>query len=382
MSLPPAVYIDDDASLRDLAVSLQRETLLAVDTESNSLYAYRERVCLVQLSTRTADYIIDPLAISDMGPLGQLLADPAIEKVFHAAEYDLICMRRDFGFHLHSLFDTMIAARICGIKAVGLANMLGDFFGVEVDKRHQRDDWARRPLSPSSLAYAQKDTHYLPRLRDRLYEELERRDHLEEAAETFAEHSDVSYIAPSGFDPDGYWHIGRPHSLTRKEMSILRELYLLREALAEEMDQPPFKVLGNQTLVELARSAPTQRQELAAMRGVSPGFVRRSGDRLLAAIERGRVNRLPSPPQHLPPDPDESECYYALSTWRKERARQRDVESDVIISRQALWELARRKPASMDEMRDIRGLGPWRLARYGQELLQVIHTYRNGSRET
>src|SRR5690606_29531 len=132
------------------------------DTESNSLYAYRERVCLIQLSTRSRDYILDPLIIVDMSPLAPLLADPGVEKVFHAAEYDLICLHRDYGFIVNNLFDTMVAARICGYKAIGLGSLLSEFLGVELDKRHQRDDWGERPLPPDSLRYAQMDTHYLP----------------------------------------------------------------------------------------------------------------------------------------------------------------------------------------------------------------------------
>src|SRR5262245_48161254 len=124
---PPAVYVDHDQDFRVLVNQLSHEPLIAVDTESNSLYAYRERVCLVQLSTRTADYIIDPLLIADMQPLGTLLADPKIEKVFHAAEYDLMCLKREYGFTASNLFDTMVVARIIGHKAVGLNRMLGEY---------------------------------------------------------------------------------------------------------------------------------------------------------------------------------------------------------------------------------------------------------------
>src|SRR5262249_2530874 len=155
----------------------------AIDTESNSLYAYRERVCLVQISTRTADYIVDPLTIGDMTPFADLMANPAIEKVFHAAEYDLICLKRDYALICQNLFDTMIAARIVGLKLVGLGNLLEQYAGVKADKSHQRDNWGERPLPKESLLYAQMDTHYLPLLRDSLHAELVNTNRLTEAQE-------------------------------------------------------------------------------------------------------------------------------------------------------------------------------------------------------
>ena len=164
-SLPPATFITTYDALCQLVEQLSQETLIALDTESNSMHAYRGRVCLIQLSTREKDYIIDPLAITDMQPLGQLLVAPSIEKIFHAAEYDLICMQRDFGFSIINVFDTMLASRLLGVPHVGLADVLAAHFGVKPDKRHQLDDWGERPLPEESLIYAQMDTHYLPSLR-------------------------------------------------------------------------------------------------------------------------------------------------------------------------------------------------------------------------
>src|SRR5262245_9077289 len=218
-TLPPATYIQKDSDLQRLVSTLKDEPLLEIDTESNSLYAYCERVCLVQISTRTADYIVDPLTIHDMTPFANLMADPAIEKVFHAAEYDLICLKRDYQLTCHNLFDTMIAARIVGLKLVGLGNLLEQYASVKADNSHQRDNWGERPLPEESLLYAQMDTHYLPLLRDNLYAELVKTNRLTEAAETFEELCRV----PAGnndFDPEGYWGIGYPYHLNRRQMAI------------------------------------------------------------------------------------------------------------------------------------------------------------------
>jgi ribonuclease D len=331
---------------------------------------------LIQLSTRSADYIIDPLRIADMQPLAPLLADPAVEKVFHAAEYDMMTMKRDFGFTFENLFDTVIAARICGYKQIGLGNLLGEFFGVEMDKRHQRDDWGQRPLPADSLLYAQTDTHYLPALRDLLSEELTRLKRWEEAREAFREACYVPPARAAEFDPEGYWRIALPLHLPRRTVAILRELYLLRESIARQRDVPPFKVMSDKTLALMAEAAPRNLLDLTSMNGVGASLVRRFGRDILAAVERGEQGKPPAPPRPEPSaDPEVVERYTALREWRKHRALERGVESDVIISRDALWELARRAPKSLEAMRDVPGLGPWRLETYGVELLEVITRY-------
>lgn len=376
INLPTAICIDSNEALRELIDTLVNEPLIGIDTESNSLHAYKERVCLIQLSSRTDDYIIDPLRISDMQPLGVLLAAPTIEKIFHASEYDLMCLKRDFGFEIVNLFDTMIAARICGYKQVGLNNLLALHFGIDVDKSHQRDNWGERPLPEDSLRYAQMDTHYLPALRDILYNELAERGHIDEALETFQEMCVT--IAPHdgrNFDPDGYWKIGQPNRLTSAEMGVLREVYYLREDIAREHDLPPFRIFSNQAMVDIARRMPNSNRELSRIHNLPPAQVRRYGDKILDAVQRGRQTELPEPPFYRPPPPDISDRYTALHTWRKNRAMQRGVESDVIISRQTLWSLAEKAPTTLAELATIVGLGPWRLQTYGAEILQIIAGY-------
>lgn len=377
--LPPAHYIDTEDGLLRLAEQLAEESLLAIDTESNSLYAYRERVCLIQISTRAKDYIVDPLAIPDIQPIGDLLANPHIEKVFHAAEYDLVCLKRDYGFEMVNLFDTMVAARVIGLEQVGLGNLLNDFLGVKSDKRHQRDNWGTRPLRQSSLIYAQKDTHYLPQLRDILRTQLIEHQRLEEATEIFAEICDVGESEPRTFDPDGFWRLGIPNNLNRRQLAILRELYLMRESIAEKRDVPTFKVLSNRLLIAIAEAEPRRIDELRHIRGLSPALIRRYDKRIIQAVEIGRDRRLPAPPPpDLPPNPVVAERYTALQNWRKERAIARGVGADVIMSRQALWALAQNAPTNVEELQTISGIGPWRLRTYGEELLDIM-TGSNGN---
>ncbi len=164
-NLPSPTFINKQPVFEELMGHLQNEKTLAVDTEANSLFAYQEQVCLIQISTETKDYIIDPLPLKDLAPLGRIFKNPAIEKVFHASEYDILIMHDDFDFEFSNLFDTMLAAQILGRKKLGLDSLLEQIVGIKVNKKYQRADWGKRPLSNDMLQYAQMDTHYLIKIR-------------------------------------------------------------------------------------------------------------------------------------------------------------------------------------------------------------------------
>jgi len=363
--------------LHALVDQLRGVPLLAVDTESNSLYAYYEQVCLIQLSTRERDYIVDPLALDDLSPLGEVLADPATEIVFHAAEYDVISLKRDFGFRFGRLFDTMMAARICGWEQVGLGAILEAQFGVQAAKQYQRADWSVRPLPAEQLRYAQMDTHYLPALRDILAGELEALGRTEEAQEIFASLAELP-PAEYEFDPEGYWHINGVQKLRPNQMAIVRELYLTRDELARRRDQPVFKIFTDRALVELALLQPRRLGDLDAVRALSGRQARRYGDAIIQAVARGKEASPPQRPPRRQPDQAVLTRYDMLRAWRKQRAVERGVESDVILPRETLWVLAREVPQRAEDLDNIPGLGPWRRAEYGAELIALLKGLSGG----
>ena len=364
---------EDAALLRRALKGVRR---VALDTESNSLHAYSPRVCLIQLSTDWEDFLIDPLKLDmaqDGAFLGELCADSEVEVVFHAAEYDIMMLRRDFGWTFHNLFDTMIGARVLGWEKVGLGNILEDRYGVRVNKKHQRADWGRRPLNGELIRYAQMDTHFLLDLRDFLYEELENGEHTAEARELFDE---VCLARWNGddFDPDGYWNINKTRGLSGQEMAILRELYLFRDQKARDRDVPVFKVLGDHTLVTLAQEKPHSTHEVGRIPGIGGWQEREYGRGIVEAIKRGLQAEPPQPPErnHNRPPDDVLRRYDALHTWRKERAAQRGVSSEIVVSKDTLWELARRAPETLDELAQLDSIGPWRTEFYGDEILDVL----------
>ncbi len=372
-SLAAAAYIDAERDLNQLVDSLRREPRIACDTESNSLHAYRGQTCLIQLSTPDTDVLIDPLRIADISALGAIFAGPKIEKVFHASEYDLICLKRDYNFDVHPVFDTMAAARVCGYTRIGLGNMLEDLLGVRHSKKHQTDDWAQRPLPASHRHYAQMDTHYLLPLRDILYGELQRAGRLEEAFEYFADVTDFE-VKSQEFDPNGFWDLCRPKDLSPRQAAVLRELYILRDELAQNYDQPSHKLITNKALLKLATTWPRGRKGLFGVSGLPPWLARQDGDEILEAIAHGSKSLAPPEPPHRTAIPQTiSDRYSALHTWRKGVALSRGVESDVILSKRSMWTIARRKPASIDDLGGVPGLGPWRRATYGADLISVVN---------
>lgn len=370
--LPPLRFVDTPAALLRLAAELAGEPALAVDTEANSLFVYRERVCLIQISTPRQDIIVDPLRLPDLSPLQPLFANPRQQKIFHAAEYDLIGLRRDYGFEFLNLFDTMVAARTLGWPQIGLAPLLEIHFGVKVNKKHQRANWGQRPLTPDLLDYARQDTRYLFALRDIQERELEAAGRRTEADEEFARLARLR-PAPAPPDPDAFWRVTGARDLTPPQAGVLRELFAYRETHAQRADVPPFKVMGDGTLVEIATRCPQAAADLEPIPGMTDGQIRRHGVGILAAVRRGLAAAPPRP--HRPPqEPEEvRERYERLRAWRKNKAKARGVESDVILPREALWELARRAPRALDDLHQLEHLGPWRRATYGPELLSIIH---------
>jgi ribonuclease D len=356
-----------------MLAALRGEPALALDTESNSLYRYFYKVCLIQVSTAEIDYLVDPFRLSDISALSSLLADPSIEKVVHAAENDVVVLKRDFGFHFAHIFDTMLAARILGRPRVSLAALLEEHFGVKLDKRAQLTDWGRRPLTAEQLSYARLDTHYLMSLRDLLQAELQARGRWREAQEVFAALPDLEPIERS-FDPDGFWRNREARTLSPAELAVLRELYLWRDEQARSLDLPAFKVLDDRALVQLSHSQPHTVGELH----LSPWQARRFGAQVLAAVERGRS----APPPHFParphsdgqrPDPAALERYDRLRSWRTDRAAQRGVASDVVLTNDVLMAIARAAPADLSELAALDVLGDYKLEEYGEDLLQAMH---------
>ncbi len=369
--LPPPILVDSPQAFNQMVAALAREQAIALDTESDSLYRYFYKVCLIQISTRRHDYLVDPLRLSDLTPLAACLADPGVVKIFHAAENDILLLKRDFGFAFANVFDTMLAARILGWPQVGLASLLQQHFGVTLDKRAQLTDWGQRPLSAAQLSYARLDSHYLFDLRDLLVKELQARKRWREAEEAFRALPLITY-AEKPFDPEGFWRMRGARALQPHELAVLRELYLWRDEQARRLNRPPFKVLSDDVLVELSQRQPRRLEELP----LNSHQVASYGRALLAAVARGRVAPPPPPPRPGPgngrPDPLVQARFDRLRAWRTQRAQQRGVDADIVLTNDVLMAIARSAPVTLEELASLGVMGPWKVQEYGPDLLRIL----------
>lgn len=368
--LPPPVWVDQPDAFNRMIEDLSAQSRIAVDTESNSLHAYREQVCLMQFSTPKIDYVVDPLALEDLSSLGPLFNNPKTEKIFHAAEYDLICLRRDFEFEFSNLFDTMHAARVLGYQYVGLDNLLAEKFQVKMDKRHQKADWGERPLTREQTDYARLDTHYLFGLRDLLEAELKEKERLDLAQEDFVRACEVE-AAKEKLNGSSWKRFSTRKDISVRELTILSELCVARDQIAEEMNRPPFKVISDTMLLEIARNQPEKDVDLAGI-GLSAKQINLWGKDLLVAAQRGAEAPLVRREQTKRPSDATLKRLDKLKTWRKRLAQEMGVESDIVLPRAYLNALAEKPPKSLGELESIMADSPWRFSRYGPKIYRLL----------
>lgn len=375
--LADPILITRPGPLQRLVEELSREPIIAVDTESNSLYAYQERVCLIQFSIPKHDFLVDPLSLEDLSPLKKVFQAPQIEKVFHAAEYDLICLERDFSIRCSNLFDTMIAARILGWDAIGLGSILEAQFGVRVDKRYQRANWGQRPLPNHLLSYAQLDTHYLIPLRQHIYDALQEKGLWPLAMEDFNRMSLVDGRS-NGNKAEDCWRVTGASDLLPQNAAVLKELCRYRDQVARSSNRPLFKVIGDKTLLDIAAQCPRNVEELARVDGMTEGQIIRHGKGLLAAVERGLEAEPLYPPRNPRPDERVLERLEALRIWRKNTARKLGVNSDVVLPRDLLYAVAVQNPCCYEDLENVLHQVPWRVEHFGGEILDTVRNPQRG----
>ncbi len=365
-----------DAATRQLAAIASTKEL-ALDTEGASFHRFVDRIYLLQLSTREHSAIVDPLSVSGdvLAPLGKLLEDRAVEVVLHDADYDLRLLHSDYGWNVRNIFDTRVAAQLLGLKAFGLAALLDRYFGVKLDKKHQRADWSMRPLPQDMLAYAAQDTMYLLELRDRMKDELAKQGRLEWAREEFGRLEGTKW----GEDDAGgaYLRMKGARDLSRRELAVLRELVPWRDSVASGMDRATFRVIGNEQLLEIARAQPANREALGKIRGIARGILETRSQDIIGAVRRG----LDVPEADLPKfpksarwdrDPHFDTKVNALKTVRDDVSQKLNMDPGVLASRERLEAVARRNPKSREELEGVEELRNWQREVLGDGFVQAL----------
>lgn len=378
----PLVMIVDVPGLEELAKHLATLPAFGMDTESDSSYAYQEKVCLIQISDLERDYVIDPLLVKDLSALDAVLSDPDVVKVVHGGDYDVVSLHRDFGFRFRGLFDTLLAAQLLGTERIGLADLIGRYFGIDIDKAFQRHNWALRPLLDEHLEYARGDTHYLLALREILLRELRRagrvRHHREECR--FLERRRWT---GRGGDPFAWLDLKGANDLDETGLKCLHALWRYREDEARKMDRPVYKVIPDDVLVELATVRPRTERELDGVVNPKSAMRRRHGRAFLAKIGEGLANTAP-----LPKRPEKKETrtklpwrvrlrgraadrvFADLKAWRNEVVhRDPTLSSFSVASNGTLRSIAQMRPRSIEELKLVPDVRKWQVRDFGEELL-------------
>jgi ribonuclease D len=348
--------VDTDAKLAALLPAIQSAAWLSLDTEADSLHAYPEKVCLIQISIAGHDRLVDPLAGICLDPL--LDALNAHELIMHGADYDLRLLEKHHRFIPSAIFDTMLAARLLGERQFGLSHLVEKFLCVKLDKGSQKADWARRPLTERMEQYARADTHHLKPLADKLKHELQQKNRLAWHQESCARLIEEC-ARPQTIDPDLIWRVKGSSCLSRHALAVLRELWRWREAEAIRANRPPFFILSHEKIVEVAAAA-------AAHHPVEPLLSPRMSPRRRATLLETVQAGLSVPPEQFPeirrqkfyhPTEPERRRYHELERGRNARAHELEIDPTLIASRATLGDLSRdwdrHAPALMNWQREL-----------------------------
>ena len=371
-------YVTRPGDVQQAVEAARRETLVAVDTEAASFHRYVDRIYLIQISNPRATTLIDPLAVHDLSPLAGLLADPQVEKVFHDADYDLRILDRDYGFRARRVFDTRVAAQLVGEPAIGLAALLEKYRGVKLSKSHQKADWSRRPLPPAMLAYAAADTHHLLDLRAALAARLAVLGRSAWAQEEFDHLETLRWTATPKAE-DGYLRVKGAKALRPRQLAALRELYRWREDAAARDDKAPFRIIGNEALLAVARDLPAAPEALSRIppADLPAVLARRHGPALVDAVRRALAlpaDALPTLERAARPvrDPEHDARVERLKAARNRVAAELGLDPGVLCGRSTLQAVARARPTDRAALARVEELRRWQVEVLGSALLEAF----------
>lgn len=369
--------IADETALLQAYPRIRSQPRIALDCEAAGFHRYTDRLCLVQVSTPSENFVVDPLAFDPSASLRPLLEDPTVEVVMHGADFDLRLLRRDLGIQVRGLFDTQIAASLLGADAIGLAALLEVHLGVRLSKTHQRADWAQRPLPEGLLEYAAGDTRYLLGLRDILEKALREKERWEWAQEEF--HL-LEMNAWEEDETDPVTRIKGARHMTPRQFTALRELWKWRDGIARARDRAPFRVVGDSVLVGIVMDRPDSLQELGSLKGISPRLAKSHGKDLLDLLDR--VQALPDPEltpyprenRNGPgrPSPEEEAAAERIRSLRTLKAAELGIDRGVLLSNAQIGEIVRNGPTDVAGLRGLPGMRRWQTQILGRDILKVL----------
>jgi ribonuclease D len=367
--------IETSDELAGIIPVLGKQDAVSVDLEADSMFHYKEKVCLLQMATRSHNFVIDPLKIHDLSLLRPLFINPKIQKIFHGADYDVRSLYRDFQIVIQNMFDTQLASRFLGDKATGLEAVVHKRFNVRLNKKYQKKDWSERPLPEKMVEYAARDTFYLLPLTEILKKELQDKGRLDWVCEECELLSRVRAMQGNG-EPL-FLRFKGAGQLSHSRLGVLEAILQFRAKLAEDKDRPLFKVFSNISAMKLALSAPGTMQELNKTKALSSKQVNMFGVALVSVIREALsipFNKLPSYPHKKPPilDPNVPKRVKALKSWRDSHAKKLNIDSSIISPKNIMTTLAVKMPKNLSELDQIDELKSWQKKEFGKMIIEVL----------
>ena len=367
--------INSRSKLEDFVRTIENEKAVGVDLEADSMYHFKEKVCLVQMAAANINVVIDPLIVKDLSPLKPIFARRDICKIFHGADYDVRSLYRDFRFTIHNLFDTELASRFLGVPETGLEAVLKKKFAVTLDKKFQRKDWSRRPLPPDMIAYAAEDARYLLPLAESLKAELDEKNRLEWVYEECEYLSRVRPITVN--DQPLYMNFKGAGKLDTRSLAVLEALLGFRREVARRKDKPLFRVFGNRSLVELAGKKPLDLKQLEKTGALSARQISMYGRKMLTAIQGAMKlpkEALPVYPRIKGPrvPPKVAGRVKALRNWRDKQAQKLAIDPALICNKALMSSIAAQRPLKLSELAAIKEMKNWQRKEFGQDIVKVL----------
>ncbi len=368
-------FIESVKDLEEVSRPFADARNIAVDLEADSMFHFREKVCLIQMASETRTIVIDPLKIPDMSCLAPVFANPKIRKIFHGSDYDVRSLNRDYGYEIHNLFDTELASRFLGVTETGLGSVLENRFNVRLDKSFQKKDWSQRPLSPEMIEYGARDVIHLLSLAEILDSELKEKRREEWVREECELLSRVR--CPGSNGEPLFLRIKGAGRLDRRSLEALERLLAYRMKIAEKKDKPLFKVLSNAVLIDMARLRPRTLDELRHTRILSDRQADSFGDDLLSEIRKACEtpdSQLPVYPRQKKTAirPDVPKRIDRLKAWRDALAMELCIDPPILFNKALLTEIAMRNPKSMEELEQVPGLKNWQKREFGEQIVNLL----------